>query len=41
MKSGFEPAVIDDIVYRINVLTSSGKSIAQARNKAFEAYNRV
>jgi uncharacterized tellurite resistance protein B-like protein len=41
MKSGFEPAVIDDIVYRINVLTSSGKSIAQARNEAFEAYNRV
>ena len=41
MKSGFESAVIDDIVHRINLLTKTGMTIEQARNEAFEIYSRV
>ena len=41
MKSGFEHEVIDDIVYRIRLLTKSGKSIEEASKQAFEVYNRA
>ncbi|GJM29211.1 MAG: hypothetical protein DHS20C17_18460 [Cyclobacteriaceae bacterium] len=41
MKSGFEPEVIDDIVYRIERLTKSGKSVEEASNEAFEIYSRA
>jgi len=41
MKSGFEAAVVDDIVHGISVLTRSGKTIEHARNEVFQIYNKV
>ena len=41
MKSGFEPEVIDDVVYRIKVLSRGGKSIEEASLEAFQAYHRA
>lgn len=41
MKSGFEPEVIDDIVYRIGILTKSGRSIEQAIKEAYHIYSRA
>jgi uncharacterized tellurite resistance protein B-like protein len=41
MKSGFEPEVVDDIVYHINLLTQSGKSIEQASSEAYNIYSKA
>ena len=41
MKSGFEPEVIDDVVYRIGEFTKSGKSIEQASDEAYNIYRQA
>ena len=41
MKSGFEPEVIDDVVYRINDFTKTGKTIEQASEEAYQIYSQA
>lgn len=41
MKSGFEPEIIDDLVYRITTLIQYGSSLEQASIEAYSIYSKA
>ena len=41
MKSGFEPELVKDIIYRINQETAQGQTVVQAYEKVYETLKSV